>query len=238
MTLKTVMFDMYGTLAGFDPPREQIQSAVLTNYGLEVTKEGIDAGYHLADQFMTAQNASQPVRTLNPNEQWTFFARYEQLVLKGAGHDVDLAVAGEIWAHIRKQEYRIALFPDVIAGLDEARTLGLSVGVISNMNTTGERLAQDMGLVGHVDWVVTSGETGSEKPDPYIFEVGLQKASAHPNEAVVVGDQIDSDIAGGLGAGISPVLMDRYNGHPEYKDHPRVTDMQSTLELLKTLIDR
>ena len=58
--LKAVFFDMYGTLAGFDPPREQIQAQAVDKFGLDVTKEGIDAGYHLADEFMTSQNSQKP----------------------------------------------------------------------------------------------------------------------------------------------------------------------------------
>mgnify|MGYP006206951509 CR=1 FL=1 len=232
LKLRAVLFDMYGTLAGFDPPREYIQSQAAGKFGLDVTKEGIDAGYHLADEFMTSQNASKPVRTMNANEQWAFFARFEQLVLQGAGHELDLALAGEIWAEVRTQEYRIALFPDVIDGLAQIRATGLTVGVISNMNAGSERLLEDMGLTGHVDFAVTSGETGVEKPDRRIFEAALVKAGVEAGEAMVVGDQLESDIFGAENAGMRPVLIDRYNGHHGYQKHPRVTDMESVIALI------
>jgi putative hydrolase of the HAD superfamily len=233
--LKAVLFDMYGTLAGFDPPREQIQAQAVARFGLTVTTEGIDAGYHMADEFMTRQNATKPVRTMNGNEQWAFFARFEQLVLQGAGHEVDLALAGEIWTEVRKQEYKIALFPDVIDGLDQLRKSGLVVGVVSNMNSSSERLLDDMGLTGHVDFAVTSGETGVEKPDGRIFEAGLVKAGVSAGEAAFVGDQLESDIYGSEAAGIRPILIDRYNGHPGYEKHPRTTDMASTIALISEI---
>jgi putative hydrolase of the HAD superfamily len=236
--LKAVLFDVYGTLAGFDPPREQIQAQAASKFGLEVTVEGIDAGYHLADEFMTSQNATKPVRTMNGNEQWAFFSRFEQLVLEGAGHEVDLELAGEIWAEIRKQEYRIALFPDVLEGLDRLRESGLVVGVVSNMNASSQRLCDDMGLTGHVDFAVTSGETGVEKPDQRIFEAALVKAGVGAAEAMLVGDQLESDILGAQSAGIQPVLIDRYNGHPNYDAHPRVTDMESTIALIDEMLSK
>jgi HAD superfamily hydrolase (TIGR01549 family) len=226
---------MYGTLAGFDPPREQIQAQAVRKFGLEVTTAGIDAGYHMADEFMTAQNSTKPVRTMTGNEQWAFFSRFEQLVLQGAGHEVDLALAGEIWAEVRKQEYRIALFPDVIGGLDRLRASGLVVGVVSNMNSGSQRLLDDMGLTGHVDFAVTSGETGVEKPDPRIFEAALVKARVSAEEAVLVGDQLESDIFGAESAGIQAILIDRYNGHPDYAKHPRSTDMESTITLISAM---
>ena len=230
--LKAVLFDVYGTLAGFDPPREQIQTQALERFGLKVTASGIDAGYHMADEFMTLQNSTKPVRTMNGNEQWAFFARFEQLVLQGAGHEVDLAHAGEIWSEVRKQEYRITLLPDVIHGLESLRETGLIVGVVSNMNSTSQRLCDDLGLTGHVDFAVTSGETGVEKPDRRIFEAALLKADVSADEAAFVGDQLESDIFGAEQAGLRPILIDRYNGHAGYKSHPRVTDMESTIALI------
>ena len=236
--IQAVFFDLYGTLAGFDPPREDIQARAAARFGFEVTKEGIDAGYHMADEFMTRQNASKPLRTLSGDEQWAFFSRFEQLVLEGAGHEVDLAAAGEIWAEVRKQEYQIALFPDVIGGLDQLRAQGLTVSVISNMNISGDRLCDDMGLVGHVDFATTSGETGFEKPDTRIFEAALARAGVTADRAVHVGDQLESDIHGAEDTGIRPVLMDRYNGHPGYKQHPRATDMGSAIVVITEMMSR
>jgi putative hydrolase of the HAD superfamily len=236
--LKAVFFDMYGTLAGFDPPREHIQAQAVKKFGFDVTKEGIDAGYHLADEFMTRQNVKLPVRSMSGDEQWAFFARFEQLVLQGAGHEVDLNAAGEIWAEVRRQEYRIALFPDVIGGLDQLREIGLIVGVISNMNTGSQQLCDDMGLTGHVDFAVTSGETGVEKPDRRIFEAALVKANVEAGQAAVVGDQLESDIFGAANAGLVPILMDRYNGHHNYVTHPRVTDMESAITVISGMTSK
>ena len=74
---------MYGTLAGFDPPREQIQAQAAEKFGLKVTREGIDAGYHMADEFMTSQNTRNPVRKMNGNEQWAFFFAFRAASASG-----------------------------------------------------------------------------------------------------------------------------------------------------------
>ncbi|MDA1278807.1 MAG: HAD-IA family hydrolase [Chloroflexi bacterium] len=233
--LRAVFFDLYGTLAGFDPPRDQIQARAARVFGMEVTKEGIDAGYHVADEFLANQNATKPVRTMSANEQWTFFSKFEQLILQGAGHNVDLAVAANVWTEVRKQDYGFALFPDVIDGLDRLRSTGLLVAAISNMNTLGRRLCDDLGLTGHVDFAITSGETGFEKPDRRIFEAALTRAEVAASEAVLVGDQLESDIYGAENAGMRPILMDRFNGHPDYEKHPRVTDMESTIRVISEM---
>jgi len=233
--IKAAMFDMYGTLAGFDPPRDQIQHRAALKFGIDINRDRIDTGYHLADEFMAKQNSTKPLRTMNGNEQWAFFSRYEQLILQGSGHEVDLSLAGEIWAEIRKQEYRITLFSDVLDGLRRLRRSGLTVGVVSNMNSTGDSLCEEMGLIQEIDFVVTSGETGYEKPAPRIFEVAIEKAGMDASQIVFVGDQIESDIKGADNVGLNPILIDRFNGHPTYVDHPRATDMDSTIAIIDNM---
>ena len=81
MKIKAVLFDLYGTLAGFEPSRFLIQSQVVKKYNLFLTQQGVSKGYFLADKFMAEQNAVKPVRSMNQIEKENFFARYEQLVL-------------------------------------------------------------------------------------------------------------------------------------------------------------
>ena len=233
--IRAVFFDLYGTLATFDPPREVIQANAAAQFGLALSPEGVDSGYHLADQHMSRQNATAPVRNMSPAEQAHFFARFEQLVLDGAGHSVDLETAAAVWKRVRSQRYKLALFEDVVPALDRIRNSGLLTGLISNVHSTGSALADSMGLTGHIDFAVTSGDAGAEKPHPAIFRAALSKAGVRPAEAVHVGDQIESDIDGAQAAGIAPILMDRFNGHPGYTAHTRVTCMAELEQLLATM---
>ena len=66
--IKAVFFDLYGTLAGFYPSRYEIQSTACADFGIQVTPEGILAGYALADVHMADQNAVRPLRKLGPRE--------------------------------------------------------------------------------------------------------------------------------------------------------------------------
>ncbi len=233
MTVRAVFFDFYNTLAGFDPPRDVIQSRAASQFGLTLSKEGVDAGYHNADELMARQNAGpSPVRSMPLPDRDAFFARFEQLVLRGCGHEVDLETAGRIWRQVRAQKYGLALFPDVVPGLDALRPLGLKLGVITNLDSTGEQVVKNFGLTGHVDFAVTSRDAGAEKPHAPIFLMALERAGVTAAEAVHVGDQFDSDIEGALAVGIRPVLMDRFNGYRDYSAHPRVEKMADLPEAI------
>ena len=50
-----IFFDIYGTLAGFYPEREKIQTKILTKYNIALTENQITEGYKDADEFMTYQ---------------------------------------------------------------------------------------------------------------------------------------------------------------------------------------
>ena len=41
MKIIAVLFDLYGTLAGFEPSRFSLQSEVAKKYGLELTEKGV-----------------------------------------------------------------------------------------------------------------------------------------------------------------------------------------------------
>ena len=231
--ITAVFFDLYNTLAGFRPSRYEIQSEALGDFGISVTPEGILRGYYLADAFMSEQNATKPVRSLSRDENRMFFAEYERRVLRGAGVEVSQEQAWQIWRRIRQIDYGLVLFDDTIPALNACRQMGLTVGLISNMNQSGDELADSMGLLPYIDLSITSHEVGAEKPNPLIFERALERAGARPERAVHVGDQITSDIAGAVNAGINAVLLDRDGNHKGYTAQPRITGLEELPALLE-----
>ena len=231
--ITAVFFDLYNTLAGFRPSRYEIQSEALADFGITVTPQGILSGYHLADAFMSHQNATKPVRSLSREENRVFFAEYERRVLRGAGVEVTQDEAWQIWRRIRKIDYGLALFDDTIPALEACRQMGLTVGLISNMNRSGDELAESMGLLPYLDFSITSHEVGAEKPSPLIFERALKRAGAQPAIAVHVGDQLTSDVEGALNVGINAVLLDRDGNHKGYTAHPRIEGLKELPRLLK-----
>ena len=234
--ITTVFFDLYGTLAGFKPSRYEVQSEALADFGISVTPDGILRGYYLADAFMAQQNATKPVRNLPREEYRAFFAEYERRVLRGAGVEVSHEQALEIWRRIRRIDYALAPFDDTIPALEACRRMGLTVGLISNMNQNGDELADSLGLLPYLDFSITSHEVGAEKPAPLIFERALERANTRPESAVHVGDQLTSDVAGALNVGINAVLLDRDGNHKDYKAQPRITELSELPELLETMI--
>ena len=214
--IKAIFFDLYGTLAGFSPSRFEIQSQACAQFNITLTEEGVLKGYKKADEYMTNQNASYPIRNRAPQEIDDFFSKYESLVLEGCEINVDLDIAASIWKEIRKIPYEMKIFDDVIESLKNLRYKNFRLGVLSNINKPGAELLKEFGLTDYIDFSVTSYEVGSEKPHPPIFEEALRRARVKNNEVFHIGDQIGSDIEGAENVGIYPILMDRDNNYENW----------------------
>lgn len=233
--IKAVFFDLYGTLAGFSPSRFEIQSKAVAEFGLTVTEEGVLLGYSAADAFLAEQNVREPLRLLDEAGKERVFVEYERRVLRGSGIEVDSDVALAIWRRVRKVPYEMTIYADVRPALTALRRRGLVLGVISNMNRTGDALAAEVGLTGLVDFVVTSLEVGSEKPYRLIFDAALARAGVSADEAVHVGDQVMSDVEGARMAGVLPVLIDRDGNHPDFVDTIRIEKLGQLARVLDAI---
>ena len=225
MKIIAVLFDLYGTLAGFEPSRFSLQSEVAKKYGFELTEKGVAQGYFLADKFMAEQNVTYPIRSQSELEKKNFFAKYEKLVLSGDGHYVDIETSGKIFKELQKIPYSMQLYSDVISVLKELRQTGYKLGLISNMNKTGKEILNEFNLVDHIDVCVTSKDALAEKPDPKIFLDALSLVNVKPAQSVYVGDQILSDIQGSKNVGIIPLLIDRDNVNVDYSETNKINSL-------------
>src|SRR5205814_8980696 len=109
---------------------------------------------------------------------------------------------------------------------------GLTLGVISNMGRDLPSVLEELGLAAYLQVVVASGEVGVSKPDPRIFQITLERAGVSADDALYVGDLYDSDVLGARGAGITPVLLDRYGLFPQYQDCLRIGGLAGLPALL------
>jgi HAD superfamily hydrolase (TIGR01549 family) len=87
------------------------------------------------------------------------------------------------------------------------------IGIVTN-NTIVEQEEKlvFLRLDRFVDFLVTSEEVGSAKPEPAIFRTALERAGAVAAEAVMVGDAWESDVLGARRSGVPAVWFNRFHG--------------------------
>lgn len=94
-------------------------------------------------------------------------------------------------------------FRNVRKVLDMLRLMGMKIGLISN----GKRQFQQdnlkaLGIAEYFDTILISEEVGIRKPDPRIFQMGLDNLSVTADESIFVGDHPVNDVKAAKDAGL------------------------------------
>lgn len=126
------------------------------------------------------------------------------------------------------------VFRDVRPALRQLRANGYRLAVVSNWEPSLEEVLDHLGLRFHFTAVVTSSVEGVWKPDPRLYEIALERCGIGPEEAVSVGDNIERDIEAARRIGLSGILLDRFDDHPEVT--PRVKSLAELVQRLPARI--
>lgn len=98
------------------------------------------------------------------------------------------------------------LYPDAANCLAELHTR-YKIGIIANQKLGTAHRLQAFGVLDYIDLVVASAEEGVAKPDPRIFEIALKRAGCRPEQAIMVGDRLDNDIAPANAMGMKTIWI-------------------------------
>ncbi|GIX47549.1 MAG: 2-haloalkanoic acid dehalogenase [Candidatus Tectimicrobiota bacterium] len=117
------------------------------------------------------------------------------------------------------------------------RARGLRLGIVSNIDDDQlARLAELGDLDREVDFLLSSEQARSCKPDEGIFRQALRLAGCAPQEALFVGDSRLQDVAGANRAGLRSVLLwhrqDREPPAGEPRPHHVIRRLPELLALL------
>ena len=93
-------------------------------------------------------------------------------------------------------------------------------------------ILQALNLPNLIDHVITSKDAGASKPSKKIFDHSLKIMKINTENCVFVGDQIDTDIIGAQNANIKPILIDREDLYPEYKDCVVINNLNELLDVI------
>lgn len=118
---------------------------------------------------------------------------------------------------------RTILFPYCLEILDYLIEKDYKLHLITNgFEDVQHNKLKYSGLAKYFTEVITSEGSNSLKPNKEIFEYALSKSNAKPHESIMIGDNIEVDIAGAINAGIDSVFV----------NHNRIeTKVQSTYSI-------
>ena len=83
-----------------------------------------------------------------------------------------------------------------------------------------------LNLQNYINSIVTSEETGKEKPHPFNFILALNKLKLNVEDVVMIGDNFDKDILGATNLKINSIWINHKNKTNDY-DKKFVTEVNS-----------
>lgn len=150
-------------------------------------------------------------------------------MIKAVIFDLDNTLIGE------KDRKTFPYAKEILTQLKNRYKLGPLSNTESRSSETVCDELREAELDGFFDVIVTACDAGIRKPNPRIFEIVLEKLGVKPDEAVMVGDIISTDIFGGNRIGMRTVLLQPSEEYQrsswEHPDHT-IKSLKEILELL------
>jgi FMN phosphatase YigB (HAD superfamily)/ribulose-5-phosphate 4-epimerase/fuculose-1-phosphate aldolase len=90
------------------------------------------------------------------------------------------------------------------------KNIGVKIGVLTDYETEYQiQKLEKLGLINHIDTIITSEEVGIEKPSSQMFQTILRKMELRTDEVIMIGDDFNKDIKGALNISILSYWFNR-----------------------------
>lgn len=198
IVIKAVVFDLYGTLMTSHEAYESIEevlSKILREEGYEIYFQEVWA----ARQFVAFVDYTRG-RANTPREYYAKVLErlevhpYSQLVDKLVNKDFEMQ--------------RNELYPDVTATINELKTRGIKTAIVTTIATWRFMPLLEQNRI-EIDFVCTAKEAAAVKPNPRIYQAVLEQFGINAEEAMMVGDDVKTDILPARSLGMRTILISR-----------------------------
>jgi putative hydrolase of the HAD superfamily len=239
MTIKGILFDLYGTLIDIDTDEslEEIYRGIahyLTYHGIYLHRWEVRDRYY---EIMKRQKeeGGEEYPEINVEAIWNSFLGQEGIGAPLARRKLALILAQLYRAISRK---RLQLYPDVKRVLDELRATYRMALVSDAQPCYALPEMKAVGLEGYFDPIIISAYYGFRKPDTRLIKKALDTMKLGPAEVICVGNDMYRDIFGASQLGIKAIFIDSNQGAkahenvtPDYFAH-RFEDVLKGVEVL------
>ena len=191
--IKADIFALDNTLLDFISMKESaVTSAVhaMIEAGLDIDEE----------------NSYERILELYQETGWENQQIFDIFLKEKTGEVNNKYLAAAIVSYRRAREATLRLYPDVQRTLIILAKKGIKLAVVSDAPSREAWMRIYYLNLHHVfDLVLTFDDIGERKPSPKGFELALSKLAVQPEEALMVGDWPERDVAGASKLGIKTI---------------------------------
>lgn len=210
MSYDVVLFDFDHTLLDSDASlagafEQSMRSAGLTD------ADAIAGHYADFDRINQALWRQVEAQQISPND--VKLRRFQQLV-EALELDADAELMAE--AFVDGLIGCGDLYDGALELLDDLASRSRLAMVTNGIGRVQRERLERLGLTGHFEAIVISGEVGTSKPGAAIFDVTFDAMSVSDRSSVLmVGDSLPSDIRGAANAGIASAWFNPHGHDPD-----------------------
>jgi HAD superfamily hydrolase (TIGR01549 family) len=214
MKLEAVVFDVDFTLAKPGPDLgPEGYRALGARFGLDLDPTRYDDARREAIATLKRHPELD-----HDEEVWVLFT---ERIIQGMGGAGDTYACAVEMTRAWERAEHFELFDDALPVLDELRSHGLKLALLSNTGRDLDAFVAHHGI--QVDAILTSRVHGKTKPHEAIFLALLERLDVRAENAAMVGDDPRDDIDGARSVGMDAWLVDRDGRFPDQPN--RLTDL-------------
>lgn len=203
-----ILFDLDNTLYAYEP---------CNHAGLDAVRQKVEQmlsvspeQFNIAFQEARSQIKARLGTTASSHSRLLYFQRTLELLGLNTQALLSLDLEQTFW---RAYLQAAKLFEDAVDFLDDLRISGVPTGLVTDLTAQIQfRKIVYFGLEHAFDYVVTSEEAGTDKPDPSTYRLALHKLGVDRGAVWMIGDSLSNDIDGAKTAIGAVTLLKRHPG--------------------------
>jgi putative hydrolase of the HAD superfamily len=209
---KVIFLDAVGTLFGVKGSVGEVYSAIAHRFGVDIPSTALQKAFvkHFKAASPMVEREIPTEKLLDHEYQWW------ETIAQGTFQEVGFynqfgnfsAFFVQLYDHFATADPWY-VYPDVLLALEEWRSRGIELGIISNFDSRLKSVLEALNLKDYFQSVTISSEVGAAKPEPQIFQVALGKHECPPQSAWHIGDSSTEDYEGAKAVGMQAYLIRR-----------------------------
>ncbi len=190
-----ILFDLDNTLLDFDLAESKAIAKTLEDIDIEPNNENIQIYQDINESLWKKLEKGQIRRDKIATERFSIF-------LKKMNKNQSVSAVSR--AYLDNLAMQGILLPDTMPVLDELAEVATLAVITNGFTKTAQARVANSGNDKYMEDVFISEKIGVDKPNRKIFDVALSTLGVEDRKRVlIVGDRLESDIKGGINAGIA-----------------------------------